>query len=75
MDVLLEVLRQTGLAGVATLSIWFAVRKDRQVTRLYDRLEAKTDKYIEKYTALSVELNETIDALTDALGTDGEEDD
>jgi len=68
MNTLLEILRQTGLAGIAVIAIWFAIRKDRQVTRLYDRLEAKTEKYLAKYTSLSTELNETIAALTDAVG-------
>lgn len=72
MNVLLEILRQTGLAGVAIIAIWFAIRKDRQVTRLYDRLEAKTEKYSEKYSALSAELNETVGALTEALNLDEE---
>ncbi len=72
MDILLEILRQTGLAGIAAIAIWFAIRKDKQVTRLYDRLEAKTEKYLEKYTTLSTELNETVSALTDALNLDPE---
>lgn len=72
MNVLLEILRQTGLAGIAIIAIWFAIRKDKQVTRLYDRLEAKTEKYSEKYSALSTELNETVGALTEALNLDEE---
>ena len=71
LDVILEILKQTGLAGLAAIMTWLWIRKDRQVTRLYDRLEAKTEKYSEKYSALSTELNETVAALTDALEEEG----
>jgi len=73
LDAILEILKQTGLAGLAAIMTWLWIRKDRQVTRLYDRLEAKTEKYSEKYSALSAELNETVAALTDALNLDEDE--
>lgn len=64
---ILELAKQGGFAIVAALAIWFAIRKDKQATTLYDRLEAKSEKYVEKYSALSKELNETVAALADAL--------
>ena len=64
---LLELLKQGGFAAVAALAIWFAVRKDRQCTQLYDRLERKSEKYLEQHLKLERELNETITALSDAL--------
>jgi|GEM_PF-4427456 len=67
LETLLEICKQAGLAGIAIVAIWFWIRKDRQVTRLYDRLEAKAEKYLEKYVALSTELNDTIATLTDTL--------
>lgn len=81
MDTLLEILRETGLAGISIIAIWFAIKKDKQATDvnyrsnkqtagLYDRLEAKTEKYLLKYTLLSTELNQTLAALTDALDLD-----
>jgi len=72
LDIILEILKQAGLAGLAAIMTWLWIRKDRQVTRLYDRLEAKTEKYSEKYSALSAELNETVGALTEALNLDEE---
>ena len=63
----LELIKQGGFAAVAALAFWFAMKKDRQVTLLYDRLEAKSEKYLEQHNELAKELNETITALTDAL--------
>jgi len=65
--VLIEIAKQGGFAFVAALAIWFALKKDRQVSQLYDRLERKSEKYVEKYQALSRELNDTVAALADAL--------
>lgn len=56
MEILLEILRQTGLAGVAVVAVWFAVRKDRQVTAVYDRMEYKSDRFMKKFYKLSTEL-------------------
>jgi hypothetical protein len=64
---ILELAKQGGFAIVAALAIWFAIRKDKQASTLYDRLEAKSEKYVEKYSALSKELNDTVAALADAL--------
>ena len=66
-DLLLELLKQGGFAAVAGLSIWWAIRKDRQVISLYDRLERKSEKYLEQHNKLAKELNDTISALADAL--------
>jgi hypothetical protein len=74
MDTIFELIRQGGFAAVAGLTIWLLIRKDRQVAAkdeqiagLYDRLEAKSERYVQKYTQLSTELNQTVGALADAL--------
>lgn len=68
MDSLLqEILKQSGFAIVAAIAFWFAMRKDRQCTMLYDRLEQKSDKYLEQNVRLQKELNETISALVKEL--------
>lgn len=63
----IEILKQGGLATIAVVAIIFAVRKDRQCTQLYDRLERKSEKYLEQNLKLERELNETISALAEAL--------
>lgn len=67
MDILLEILRQTGLAGLAAIAIVFALRKDKRCELLHDRLEAKSDRFVGKYYRLSSELNQTISALVAEL--------
>jgi hypothetical protein len=66
-SILIEIAKQGGFAFIAAVSLWFALKKDRQVSQLYDRLERKSEKYVEKYTDLSRELNDTVSALADAL--------
>ena len=66
-NLIFELLKQGGFAAVAALAFWFAMKKDRQVTVLYDRLEAKSEKYLEQHLKLEGELNETVSALVDAL--------
>ena len=57
-----------GLMGVvAILAIIIAVRKDKQVSALYDRLEQKSEKAADKYHTLANEMNDTLRALTDAI--------
>lgn len=70
--VLIEIAKQGGFAFIAAASLWFALKKDRQVSQLYDRLERKSEKYVEKYQSLSRELNDTVSALADALDLDVE---
>jgi len=64
---LVELLKQGGLAAVAVIAIYVALKKDKQVTSLYDRLEAKSEKYLEQHLRLEKELKETISALGNAL--------
>lgn len=74
MEVVFELIRQGGFAVVAGIALWLLLKKDRQVAAkdeqiagLYDRLEAKSERYVQKYTQLSTELNQTVGALADAL--------
>lgn len=67
MEILLEILRQTGLAGLAIIAIIFAARKDRRCEALHDRLEAKSDRFVHKYYKLSAGLNQTVSALLTEL--------
>lgn len=64
-----DLLKQGAFAATAAIAFWIAWRKDRQVTALYDRLEAKSEKYLEQYNRLAVELNDTIAALADSIET------
>jgi len=64
---LLGLVKQGVFAVVAALAFWFAWRKDKQVAALYDRLEKKSEKYVEKYSELAKELNDTTTALAKAL--------
>lgn len=66
-SILAEIAGQGLLGIMAALSIIAAIRKDKQVTALYDRLEQKSEKLAEKYSALAEEMNETLRALTDAI--------
>lgn len=77
-ELILEALKQTGLAFLAVVAILWAFRKDKearlaraekdkQIISLYDRLEAKSETYVEKYMSLSKELNDTVASLADAL--------
>lgn len=66
-DLLFELMRQGGFAFVAGIAIWFAWRKDKQNEKLYSRLEWKTDKYVEQYSKLTNELNQTLSALADSI--------
>lgn len=52
------------MAGVA---LWAAWKKDRLCCLLYDRLERKSEKFLEQLLALERELNETIAALVEAI--------
>ncbi len=70
MEVILEILRQTGLAGLAVIAILFALRKDRKNEALHERLEAKTERYTRKYYKLANELNMTVGALVSEFGLD-----
>lgn len=70
MEVILEILRQTGLAGLAVIAVVFALRKDRRNEALHERLEAKSERYARKYYKLANELNMTVGALVDELGLD-----
>jgi len=66
-DWVLELLRQGGLTLVAGIAMFVAWRKDRLCCALYDRLERKSEKFLEQLLALERELNETIAALVDAI--------
>lgn len=72
-SLLLKILEQGGFAVVAVLAIYFAMRKDKQVSSLYERLEAKSEKYVEKYAKLSSELEKTISVLVETLEHDKNE--
>lgn len=65
--VLLEIAKQGVLGLVAVLAVIIAFKKDKQVSALHDRLEAKSDKMADKYYTLATELKETMQALTDSL--------
>jgi len=69
-SVLFELLKQGGFAAVAALAVWFAMKKDKLCSQLYDRLEKKSEKYLEQHLKLERELNETISALSDAMGVE-----
>jgi len=91
-SILLELIKQGGFAVVAAFALWFAIKKDRQVTslgetkdtlialivkekdgqisKLYDRLDAKSEKHTSQYLKLSKELSETVSALTEAFETE-----
>lgn len=66
-DWVFELLKQGGLALVAGIAMFVAWRKDRLCCALYDRLERKSEKFLEQLLALERELNETIAALVDAI--------
>ena len=78
LNIFLEIIKQGGFAAVAVLAFWLAYKKDKQVitiqkekdeivAKLYDRLEAKSEKYLEQHNVLARELNDTVSALADAL--------
>lgn len=66
-NLLLKILEQGGFAVVAIIAIWFAIKKDRQASSLYERLEAKSEKYVQKYAKLSSELEKTISVWIETL--------
>lgn len=61
--VLAELAKQGILGLVATLAIYVAWRKDKQVTALYARLENRAEKMMDKYHALASELKMTLHEL------------
>jgi len=66
-DLVVELLKQGGLAVIAGVALFFAWRKDRLCCLLYDRLERKSEKFLEQLLDLERELNETIAALVEAI--------
>lgn len=57
----------TLLAGAILVAYW----RDRQMRELYDRLLAKSEKMLQKYSELAHEQDSTLRALTEALKNRG----
>ena len=66
-SILLEVVKQGGFAALAVVCFLFALKKDKQVSQLYDRLEEKSEKFYTKYAEITAELNRTITTLAEVL--------
>lgn len=66
-SILLEVVKQGGFAALAVVCFSFALKKDKQVAQLYDRLEEKSEKFYQKYAEVTAELNKTITTLAEVL--------
>ena len=64
---LIELAKQGVLAVVTAVAVWFALRKDRQVSALYDRLAEKSETYLQAFADLNREMCATVNALADAL--------
>ena len=73
-EILFGFVKQGGFGLIAAIALWVAITKDKQVAALYDRLEAKSEKYLEQHLQLEKELKETVGALADALEMEDEED-
>ena len=68
MDTFLSQFASHGPIGlIAALALWAYFKKDRQVSTLYRRLEAKGEKMVERYHLLGTETVETLKALVDSL--------
>lgn len=74
MDILFEVLKQGGFAAVAALVTLLYFRREKEcenyrilVGQLYERLEKKSEKYLDQTIRLGNSLNQTIKELTEEL--------
>jgi hypothetical protein len=82
MDILLEILKQGGFAAVAALITLLYFRKEKEcenyratIHQLYDRLEKKSEKYLDQTIRLGHQVSKAITALTEEISEALEEDD
>lgn len=68
MDQLISLLGNHGPMGlVAAVALWWAWKKDRQVSALTRRLIEKSEKDGDKYHQFALEATNTMKALTSAV--------
>jgi hypothetical protein len=82
MDFLFEILKQGGFAAVAALITLLYFRKEKEcesyrtlIGQLYERLEKKSEKYLDQTLRLGHQTTNAIAALTEEINEALEEED